>query len=92
MNPALVELILTFGGALVVVLAMRWAIRKVAFRYMTFDVPLDGRIYKFNRETFTDAHGRPVEDPETLVRLEDAWREIELATARDAAAIQSTRL
>jgi hypothetical protein len=74
-------------GSLIFVLAMRWAIRKIAFRTMRFDVQARGRTYVFHRERFTDAEGRVVSDPALLAELQEAWRAIELATANDVARI-----
>ena len=91
MDGGTLEFILILAGALVFVLVMRWLIRRVAFTYMTFAVPLDGKEYKYNRRRFTDPEGREVTDPATLERLREAWRQIELETAHDVARIQSDR-
>jgi hypothetical protein len=82
------EFIALLIGALVFVLAIRWVIRKIAFRYMRFDVPARGKTYVFHRERFTDAEGRVVTDPALLAELQESWRAIELATANDVARIE----
>jgi hypothetical protein len=81
------EFIALLIGSLVLVLAMRWVIRKIAFRYMRFDVPARGETYVFQRERFTDPAGRVVTDPALLAELQESWRAIELATASDVARI-----
>ena len=40
---------------------------------------------------FTDADGRPVEDEERIASLSEDWDELHARTARQTAAIQSTR-
>jgi hypothetical protein len=83
------EFILLILGSLAVVLVMRWVIRRVAFRFMRFEVPARGQTYIFARERFTDAAGRRVTDPALLAELKEAWRAIELQTANDVARIRS---
>jgi hypothetical protein len=76
-------LIALIGGSIVLTLALRWAMRKLAFRFMRFEVRARGRTYIYHRERFTDANGREVTDPALLAELEAAWRAIELRTAVD---------
>jgi hypothetical protein len=87
-----VEFVLLIAGSLAFVLAMRWAIRKVAFRFMRFAVPARGKTYIYHRERFTDAVGHRVTDPVLLAELKEAWRAIELQTANDVARIESGNL
>lgn len=86
------EMVGLFGGALILVLVLRWGLRKLAFATMTFDVPLGGRVYKLRKGTFVDPDGKPVTDPELLDALDEAWAAIEQKTAVQTASIQSTRL
>lgn len=88
---AWLEMALIGAGCLAVVLVLRWAIRKAAFRYMKFDVPARGQTYVYTREQFLDPLGRPVTDPDLLEELREAWRQIELDTAHDVAAIHAGR-
>jgi hypothetical protein len=88
----MLETIGLFGGALLLVLVLRWGLRRIAFATMTFDVPLGGEVYKLRKGTFVDPQGRPVTDPERLDALEEAWEAIEQKTARQTAAIHTTRL
>ncbi len=81
-----------FGGALALVLLLRWGLRKLAFATMTFDVPLDGQVYRLTKGVFVDPEGRPVTDPERLGALQAAWQAIEDKTAMQTAAIHTTRL
>ena len=84
MDP-LLETGLILLGALALVLALRWGMRKVAFRTMRFEVPARGRSYTFHRERFFDSEGREVTDPALLAELKESWAEIERKTARDVA-------
>jgi hypothetical protein len=81
-----------FGGALALVLVLRWALRRLAFANMTFDVPLGEDVYKLRKGKFVDPQGRPVTDPERLAALDEAWQAIERKTALQTAAIHTTRL
>lgn len=69
------------GGAIAVTLALRWAMRKLAFRFMRFEVRSRGKTFNYHRERFFDATGREVTDPVLLAELREAWREIERTTA-----------
>ena len=69
------------GGSIALTLLLRWAMRKLAFRFMRFEVRARGRTYIYHRERFTDADGHQVTDPALLAELEQAWRAIEVKTA-----------
>jgi hypothetical protein len=88
----MLETIGLFGGALVLVLVLRWGLRKLAFATMTFDVPLGGETYKLRKGAYVDPQGRPVTDPDLLAALDEAWAAIEQRTAEQTAAIHTTRL
>ena len=81
---ALIWITAILGGALAVTLTLRWAIRKLAFRFMRFEVRARGRTYIYHRERFADQKGRAVTDPALLAELDEAWRAIELQTAMRA--------
>lgn len=84
MDP-LLEIGLILLGSLAVVLALRWGMRKLAFRFMRFEVPARGKSYTYHRERFFDSAGREVTDPALLEELRASWAEIERKTASDVA-------
>jgi hypothetical protein len=84
-------LILPLAGSLVFVLALRWLLRRLAFRYMTFDVEARGQLFSYRRERFWDRNGREVTDPALIAELDAAWAKIEQRTASDVAAIHAGR-
>ena len=69
------------AGSIAVTLILRWAMRKLAFRLMRFEVRARGKTFIYHRERFFDAAGREVVDPALLAELREAWRAIELKTA-----------
>ncbi len=69
------------GGSIALALMLRWAMRKLAFRFMRFEVRARGRTYIYHRKRFTDPNGRVVTDPALLAELDQAWRTIEVKTA-----------
>ncbi len=69
------------AGSIAVTLILRWAMRKLAFRLMRFEVRVRGKTFVYHRDRFFDANGREVVDPALLAELREAWKGIELSTA-----------